>query len=132
MWKSDSLTNRSLRYCGARSFRGLHLKNEVNEITQSQSNMGLAILKYIDRGQSPCRFSVISSENASYSARGEYQMMGLQMQFLSKWQRSLATLCYWPLSFTKLLSCPLSTNFCLIFIMGLFYNENDSIFSWKD
>ena len=59
---------------------------------------GLAILTYIDRGQSPLRFSVISSENASYSGRGECQMiddMGAQQaictswrKLLSKWQRS--------------------------------------------
>ena len=58
---------------------------------------GLAILTYIDRGQSPLRFSVISSENASYSGRGECQMiddMGAQQaictswrKLLSKWQR---------------------------------------------
>ena len=37
-----------------------------------------ATLTYIDSGQSPYWFSVISSENASYSARREYQMMGSQ------------------------------------------------------
>ena len=30
MWKSDSLRNRSLRYCGARSFRDLYIIVDVS------------------------------------------------------------------------------------------------------
>ena len=30
VWKSDSLTNKSLRYCGARSFRDLYIIVDVS------------------------------------------------------------------------------------------------------